>query len=131
MKTFVLKRAIMLALVVLTLAPASAFAQRRWHRSRVIIYQPRSYVIYQRPRTQYRTYTYRTYGYPQTYDSRYYSDGYGYTQPYYSSQYYSYRYAQPYNERYIYSGLTPGYRYYGDGYRVRHRRSGIRLRLSF
>src|SRR5213080_3587790 len=120
----VMKRAAMLALIVLALAPASAFAQRRWHRSRVVIYQPRPYVVYQpRPR-----YTYQTYGYPQSSYSTYYSNGYGYTEPYYSSPFYSYRYTQPYfANRYTYSWANPTYRYdYGD--RPRHRRSGIVVR---
>src|SRR5205807_4051114 len=81
----IMKRTMMLALFVLVLAPVSTFAQRRWvvvrpHRSRVVIYQPRPYVVYQRPRYTYRT---DTYGYPQSYDSAYYSNGYGYTEPYY------------------------------------------------
>ena len=129
----ILKQVGMLALFVLALAPASAFAQRRWvvvrpHRSRVVIYQPRQYVI-ERPRTTYR-YRTSTYGYPQSYYSTYYSNGYGYTEPYYASPYYGYRYTQPsYVNRYSY--VTPGYRYYDNGYYRRHRRSGITLRFGF
>lgn len=125
-----LKRAAMLALIALALAPATAFGQRRWHRSRVVVYQPQPYVIYQ-TRPRYRTYTYRsyTYGYPQSYYNTYYSNGYGYTEPYYASPYYGYRYTQPYYvNRYTY--VTPSYRYYDDGYYRRNRRSGFRLRLS-
>ena len=121
-----LKRAVMIALVVLALAPVSAFAQRRWHRSRVVIYQTQPYVIYQRqPTYTYRTYTY---GYPQSYYSTYYSNGYGYTEPYYSTPYYSYRYSQPYfANRYSYSWANPTYRYYENGYYPRHRRNRVRV----
>lgn len=126
----ILKRSAMLVLVVLVLAPVSTFAQRRWvtHRNRVVIYQPRQYVI-ERPRTTYRYRTY-TYGYPQSYYSTYYSNGYGYTQPYYASPYYGYRYTQPsYVNRYSY--ITPSYRYYDNGYYRRRHRSGITLRFGF
>jgi len=126
-----LKRAGMLALIVLALAPVSAFAQRRWHRSRVI-YQPQPSVIYQ-TRPSYRTYSYRTdtYGYPQSSYSTYYSNGYGYTEPYYSTPYYSYRYSQPYfANRYTYSWANPTYRYYENGAYRRQRRSGIRIRIG-
>lgn len=126
----ILKRVAMLALFILALAPASSFAQRRWvtHRNRVVIYQPRRYVI-ERPRYEYRYRTY-TYGYPRSYYSTYYSNGYGYTEPYYASPYYGYRYTQPYYvNRYTY--VTPRYRYYDNGYYRRHRRSGITLRFGF
>lgn len=128
----IFKRAMMLALLALILAPATAFAQRRSHRSRVVIYQTQPYVIYQ-TRPRYRTYTYRTYtyGYPQSSYSTYYSNGYGYTEPYYASPYYSYRYTQPYYaNRYTYSDAYPTYRYYDNGYR-RHRRSGVRVGIYF
>lgn len=125
-----LKRSAMLVLFVLALAPVSTFAQRRWvtHRNRVVIYQPRHYVIEQ-PRTTYR-YRTSTYGYPQSYYSTYYSNGYGYTEPYYASPYYGYRYTQPY---YVnrYSYVTPSYRYYDNGYYRRRHRSGITLRFGF
>ena len=123
----ILKRGAMLALIALALAPATAFAQRRWHRSRVVIYQTQPYVTYQ-TRPRYRTYTYRTYGYPQSYYSTYYSNGYGYSEPYYASPFYSYRYTQPYFANgYTYSWANPTYRYdYGD--RPRHRRSRLVIR---
>ena len=124
----ILKRSAMLVLFVLVLAPASTFAQRRWvtHRNRVVIYQPRQYVI-ERPRTSYR-YRTSTYGYPQSYYNTYYSNGYGYTEPYYSSPFYSYRYTQPYFANpYTYSWANPTYRY-EERYRPRHRRSGITVR---
>ena len=127
----ILKHVWMLALVVFALAPASALAQRRWvvvrpHRNRVVIYQPRQYLI-ERPRTTYR-YRTSTYGYPQSDDSTYYSNGYGYTEPYYASPYYAYRYTQPYfANRYTYSWANPTYRYdYGE--RPRHRRSRLVVR---
>ncbi|GEM_PF-1669065 len=113
----IFRRAMMLALLAFMLAPATAFAQRRSDRSRVVIYQTQPYVIYQ-TRPRYRTYTYRTYnyGYPQSYYSTYYSNGYGYTEPYYASPYYSYRYTQPdYTNRYNYSDAYPTYRYYDRG----------------
>jgi hypothetical protein len=128
-----MKRATMLAFLVLVLAPVSSFAQRRWvtvrpQRSRVVIYQPRPYVIYQRqPTYRYRTYTY---GYPQSYNNAYYSNGYGYTEPYYSSPYYSYRSSQPYfANRYTYSWANPTYRYSDNGYRARHRNNGVQVRI--
>src|ERR1043165_1062581 len=108
----ILKRSALLVLFVLVLAPVSTFAQRRWvtHRNRIVIYQPRPYVI-ERPRTTYRYRTY-TYGYPQSYYSTYYS--YRYTQPYFAN-------------RYTYSWANPTYRYdYGN--RPRHRRSRIIVR---
>ena len=123
----VMKRAAMLALIILALAPVSAFAQRRWHRSRVVIYQPQPYVTYQ-TRPRYQSYTYRTYGYPQSYYSSYYSNGYGYTEPYYSSPYYSYRYSQPYFANgYTYSWANPTYRYYENSSYRRHRRNRVRV----
>ncbi len=124
-----MKRAAMLALLVLILAPVSSFAQRRWvtarpHRSRIVIYQPRPDVIYQR-RPSYTNRTF-TYGYPQSYYNTYYSNGYGYTEPYYSSPFYSYRYSQPYfANRYTYSWANPTYRYYENGYRPRSRHKRI------
>src|SRR6266567_9477538 len=128
-----INRVVMIALVILALAPVSAFAQRRWHRSRVVIYQTQPYVIYQRQ----PTYTYRTdtYGYPQSNYSTYYSNGYGYTEPYYSTPYYSYRYAQPYfANRYTYSWANPTYSYrdseysYRDSeYQPRYRRNRVRV----
>ena len=126
----ILRRSAMLVLFVLVLAPVGTFAQRRWvtHRNRVVVYQPRQYVI-ERPRTTYRYRTY-TYGYPQSYYSTYYSNGYGYTEPYYASPYYGFRYTQPsYVNRHSY--VTPAYRYYDNGYYRRHRRSGLRLRFSW
>ena len=129
----IMKRAAMLALLVFIFAPVSSFAQRRWvtvrpHRSRVVIYQPRPYVIYQRrPSYTYRTYTY---GYPQSYNNTYYSNGYGYTEPYYSSPYYSYRYSQPYfANRSTYSWSNPTYRYYENSYRPRYRRNRVQVRI--
>jgi len=77
-------RAIIFALLLMVCVPVTSFAQRRWvvtrsPRSRIVVYQPRSNVIYQRrPSYTYRTYTY---GYPQSYYSTYYSNGYGYTEP--------------------------------------------------
>ena len=77
-------RAVMLAIVMMMFLPVNSFAQRRWvversRRSRIVAYQPRSYVVYQR--RPYYSYRYETYSYPQ---------------PYYTDQYYSYRYSQPY-----------------------------------
>ena len=129
----IMKRAAMLALLVFVLAPVISFAQRRWvtvrpHRSRIVVYQPRPYVIYQRrPSYSYRTYTY---GYPQSYYSAYYSNGYGYTEPYYSSPYYSYRYSQPYfANRYTYSWANPTSRYYENSYRPRYRQNRVQVRI--
>ena len=124
----ILKRVAMLSLIALVIAPATAFAQRRERRSRVVIYQ-QPYTVYQ-TRPRYRTYTYRTYtyGYPQSYYNTYYSNGYGYTEPYYASPYYGYRYTQPYyGNRYTY--VTPSYRYYDNDRHRRHRRSGFSLRF--
>jgi hypothetical protein len=125
------------ALFVLMILPVTTFAQRRWgtrsYRSRIVISQPRPYVIYQR-RPVY-TYGYRTYSQPY-YSNQYYSSGYsqpystnqyysnGYTQPY-TNQYYSYGYTQPYVvNRYAYS---PVYRYGYNTYRPRYHRSGFRV----
>src|SRR5256885_3104353 len=122
-------RALLVAVFLSTLLPVSVFAQRRWHRSRIVIYQPQSSVIYQ-TRPRYQSYTYRTstYGYPQSYYNTYYSNGYGYTEPYYSSPYYSYRYSQPYfANRYTYSWANPTYSYRSNEYRPRYRRSRVRL----
>src|SRR5262245_53242236 len=126
----IVKRAIMVAGFVMLAWPAMSFAQSRLvvvrpRRSRVVIYQPRSSVIYRRPYYSYRSYN----SYPQSY----YYDGYygGYSQPYYSTNYYSYRYTQPYfANRYTYSWANPTYRYYGDGYYRRHRRNGLTIRLG-
>jgi len=108
------------ALVLTVLLPLTSFAQRRWvvvrpHRSRVVVYQPQPYVVYQRP--YYRTYTYGSYGY---------------SQPYYENRYYSYGYSQPYfANQYTYSWANPTYSYdeYGYRYRRHHHRSGIRILL--
>ncbi len=122
-------RAAIAALFVLMILPVTTFAQRRWgtrpYRSRIVIYQPRPYVIYQR-RPAY-TYRYNTYSQPY-YANQYYS--YGYSQPYYANQYYYNGYTQPYVvNRYAYS---PGYRYSYNTYRPRYQRNrfrvGIRLR---
>jgi hypothetical protein len=124
----ILGRAALVALFVLMILPVTGFAQRRWgarpYRSRIVVYQPRPYVVYQR-RPAY-TYRYDTYSQPY-YSNQYYSDGY--SQPY-SNQYYSYGYTQPYAvNRYAYS---PGYRYSYNTYRPRYQRNrfrvGIRLR---
>src|SRR5207302_7900012 len=102
------------ALILTVMAPV-AFGQslvvvRPRARSRIVVYQPRPYVIYQRRPSYYQSYDY---GYPG-----------------YSSQYYSYRYTQPYFANpYTYSYANPTYRYYEYGYRPRHRhdrfRSGV------
>ena len=124
----ILGRAALLALFVLMILPVTTFAQRRWgarpYRSRIIINQPRPYVVYQR-RPVY-TYRYNTYSQPY-YSNQYYSDGY--SQPY-SDQYYSYGYTRPNGvNRYAYS---PEYRYGYNTYRPRYQRNrfrlGIRLR---
>src|SRR5229473_1807975 len=107
-------RAVMLAIVMMMFLPVNSFAQRRWvversRRSRIVVYQPRSYVVYQR--RPYYTYRYETYSYPQ---------------PYYTDQYYSYRYSQPYFANgYTYSWANPTYRY-EYGYRPRHRHNRVR-----
>ena len=124
----IMTRALVAALFLLTLPPVSLFAQGKWivvrpRRSRVVVYQPRPYVIYQR-----LDYSYR-YSYPQSYYTNGY-DSYGYSQPYYTNQYYSYQYSQPYfANRYAYSWGNPTYGYgYTENYR-RHRRNGVSLRL--
>lgn len=107
-------RALLVALFLLMLLPVTAFAQRRWvvvrpRRSRVVVYQPRPYVIYQRP---------------------YYASGYySYPQPYYNTSYYSsYGYSQPsYVNRYAYSPAYPAYSYGYQEYRPRYRRSRVRV----
>ena len=106
-------RALLVAVFLLTLLPVSVFAQRRWvvvrpRRSQVVVYQPRSYVSYQRP----------------YYASQYYS----YQQPYYDTRYYSYGYSQPYYvNRYAYSSAYPTYGYGYREYRPRYRRSRVRV----
>jgi hypothetical protein len=120
---FLLRRGLILAAIIMTLVPVSAFAQRRWersrHRSRVVVYQPRPYVIYQRqPYYNYRTYSYQ---------APYYSGSY-YSSSYYSP--YTYNYSRPYRLN-QYSWRSPRYRYYNYyGDRYRQRRSGLRIRFS-
>jgi hypothetical protein len=100
------------ALILMVAAPVVSFGQRLVvlrprSRSRVVVYQPRSYAVYQR-----QPYVYRSYvnSYP-----RY-------------SGYYSYRYSQPYfANRYTYSYVNPAYRYYDYGYRPRHRHNRFRV----
>ena len=100
------------ALILTVMAPVVAFGQRLVvvrprTRSRIVVYQPRPYAIYQRP-SYYRSYDY--------------------SYPGYSSGYYSYRNTQPYFANpYTYSYANPTYRYYESGYRPRHRHSGIRI----
>ncbi len=109
-------RAAMLAIVMMMFLPINSFAQRRWvvvrsPRSRIVVYQPRSDVVYQR--RPYYTYRYETYSYPS---------------PYYTSRYYSYRYSQPYFANgYTYSWANPTYRYDAYGYRPRHRHNQVRV----
>jgi hypothetical protein len=106
-------RALLVALFLLTVLPVTAFAQRRWvvvrpRRSRVVVYQPRSYVTYQRP----------------YYSSAYYS----YPRPYYATSYYNYGHSQPYYvNRYAYSTVYPSYSYRYSEYRPRYRRSRFRV----
>jgi len=121
-----LGRIALLALFVMMFVPVTTFAQRRWvvarpQRSRIVIYQPRSSVIYQ-PAYRYR---YNTYSQPY-YTTQY---SYGYTQPYYyTNQYYSYPYAQPYvTNRYAYS---PVYRYNYNTYRPRYHGNRFRIGIS-
>ncbi len=123
-------RAAMLAIVMMMFLPINSFAQRRWAvvrspRSRIVVYQPRSDVVYQR--RPYYTYRYETYSYP----SRYYTtgyDSYSYPSPYYSTGNYSYRYSQPYFANgYTYSWANPTYRYDAYGYRPRHRHNQVRV----
>ncbi|HEX7721462.1 MAG TPA: hypothetical protein VF397_04845 [Pyrinomonadaceae bacterium] len=107
------RRALLVAVFLLTLLPVSVFAQRRWvvvrpRRSQVVVYQPGPYVSYQRP----------------YYASQYYS----YQQPYYSTRYYSYGYSQPYYvNRYAYSSAYPTYGYGYNEYRPRYGRSRVRV----
>jgi hypothetical protein len=118
-------------LVFSVFLPLSVSGQRRWvtvrpHRSRIVVYQPRPYVVYQRrPNYSYRSYSY---GYSQPYyTNRYYSSGY--SQPYYTNQYYSYGYSQPYyTNRSTYSYGNPTYYY--EGYRYRPQRRHNRFRVS-
>jgi len=122
-------RAAMLTIVIMMFLPINSFAQRRWRspRSRIVVYQPRSYVVYQR--RPYYTYRYETYSYP----SRYYTTGYdsysySYPSPYYTTGYDSYRYSQPYfANRYTYSWANPTYRYDAYRYRPRHRHKQVRV----
>jgi hypothetical protein len=111
------------ALVLSAIFPIAALGQgrscpTRFRRSsRSIVYQPRSYLVYQR--RPYRRVVYD--------NQRYYASGYtyGYGQPYYRPRYYSYRYAQPYfANRYTYSWANPTY-----VYRTRTRPSVLRIRL--
>ena len=122
-KTF---RTVIGAMILAMIVPITALAQRRWvvvrpHRSRIVVYnyQPRPYVVYQRPYYGYRTYNY---SYPQSY---YGYQPYTYSEPYYSN--YSYRYSQPYfANRYTYSYANPTYYYDGNAYR-RHRHNRVRV----
>jgi hypothetical protein len=100
--------------------PINSFAQRRrWvversPRSRIVVYQPRPYVVYQRQPSY--TYRYQTYSYPQQY---------------YTNQY-SYRYSQPYfANRYTHSCANPTYRYYDGRYYQRHRRNRVGISVRF
>ena len=108
-------RAAILLIVMMMFLPVNSFAQRRWvversPRSRIMVYQPRPYVVYQR-RPNY-TYRYQTYSY---------------SQPYYANQY-SYRYSQPYfANQYTYSWANPTYRYNDGSYYQRHRRNRVRI----
>jgi hypothetical protein len=101
------------ALILTVMAPVVALGQglvivRHRARSRVVVYQPRPYVIYQRRPSYYRSYDYNY--------------------PGYSSGYYSYRNTQPYFANpYTYSYANPTYRYDESGYRPRHRHSRIRV----
>ena len=103
------------ALILTVMAPVVAFGQglvivRPRTRSRIVVYQPRPYVIYQRRPSYNRSYDY------------------SYSYPGYSSGYYSYRNTQPYFANpYTYSYANPTYRYYESGYRPRHRHSGFRI----
>ena len=118
-------RIALLAFLGMMLLPVTAFGQRRWrpYRNRVVIYQPRPPVIYQR-RPVYR-YRYDNYRYAQPYYStQYYSNGY--TQPYYTNRYYSDRYSRSY---YVnrYGRSSPRYRDSYYGYQPRYRRSGLSM----
>src|SRR5260370_40836183 len=120
-------RAVMLAIVRMMFLPINSFAQRRWvversPRSRIVVYQPRPHVVYQR-----RPYRYQTYSYPSSYYSTGY-DTYGYPSSYYSTGYDSYRYSQPYFANGdTYSWANPTYRYDAYGYRPRHRHNQVRV----
>src|ERR1044071_4400528 len=85
-----------LTFLLMLVLPVAVYGQRRSHRSRIVIYQPQPYVVYQRrPVYRYRTYSQSYYPYANQY--------YGYSQPYYSStytpfytnRYYNYGYSQP------------------------------------
>ena len=117
-RSWTLQRAALLGLLLALLIPVMSFAQTRWEirrprRNRIVVYQPRSDVVYQR-RPVY-SYRYNAYSQPY-YSTQDYSYGY---QPY-ANQYYSYRYAQP-------SVANRDYRYNYYGYRPRYRRSGLRI----
>jgi hypothetical protein len=120
-------RAAVLAFLTMMLLPITVSAQRRWgnrsYRNRVVIYQPRPYVIYQR-RPAY-TYRYNTRGYSQPYYStQYYSNGY--SQPYYEDRYYSNVYTRPYYvNRYAWSSPSYWSGYYGP--QPRYRRNRFRV----
>jgi hypothetical protein len=111
---------IVCALILSAIFPIAVFGQgrscaARSRRSRLIVYQPRSYLAYQR--RPYRSTVYD--------NRRYYASGYtnGYSQPYYDNRYYSYGNSQPYfANRYTYSWANPTY-----VYRTRHRQSGLRI----
>jgi hypothetical protein len=126
----ILGRTALVAFFALLILPVTTFAQRRWvvvrpHRNRVVVYQPRPYVNYQRQPVY--SYGYTTYSQPY-YANQYYSSGY--SQPYYTNQYYSYGYTQPYYvNRYAYA--DPYYRsnYYGSYPRYRRSRFRIGIRL--
>ena len=119
------KWGLIVAVVVMTL-PVTTFAQGRWivvrpRRQRVVVYQPRPTVIYQRSYTN----PYYTYNYTQPYYGTSYNT-YGYSQPYYGTTYYSYRYSQPYiANRYVYSNSTYSSRY--REYRPRYQRNRVRV----
>jgi len=116
-------RAAMLVIVMMMFLPINSFAQRRWvvarsPRSRIMVYQPRPYVVNQR-RPSY-TYRYETYSYPQSYYAdRYYS--YRYSQPYFANTY-TYSWANP-----TYRYANPTYRYEGNGNRPRYRQNRVRV----
>src|SRR5438132_13496051 len=83
----------MVCALIFTVAPVIAFGQR-WvvvrprTRSRIVVYQPQPYVIYQRrPDYSYRTYTYSNPGYYPNYSYRY-------SQPYFATPY-TYAWAHP------------------------------------
>jgi hypothetical protein len=113
------------ALILSAIFPIAAFGQgrscaARSRRGRLIVYQPRSYLVYQARPYQSTVFDNR----------RYYASGYtyGYSQPYYGNGYYSYRYSQPYfANRYTYSWANPTYVYRARRHPSRLR-IGIRLR---